>query len=408
MNTKFEFLKILESFMHDKSYELPADFSQLEELFKLSLQHQMGAAVYEQIRMSRICRETEFIDLLTQWKKSAIRDVMIQMQKTDGFFRIYEKLIAAGLTPLVVKGLICRNLYSKPDYRISGDEDILLPKEQFEACDRILLKEGFERGAIDKDQLPYEIPYLNRQNRVYIEVHFSLFSEESGAYGHLNQEFEEVFEHKISDVVQGKTVWTLSPTEHMFYLICHSFKHFLHSGFGVRQVCDMVKMAEAYGAQIDWKRVGERLEALNMAEYWSALVKIGERYLGMSCEKAMYPESMRGKKVEIEPLLYDLLESGIYGDSSDERKHSSNMTLAAAINGKTDTVASVCASLFPSRTYMKRAYPWLTQYPWLLPVAYMIRLFRYMKKTKIQTDESSSVKIGMERVELLRTYHIIK
>ena len=196
---KLEFLKILESFMHDKEYHLPEGFRQMPELFLISQKHHMMAATFEQIRQSDIWKSAEYQELFQIWKKSTVRDVMVQMQKTEGFLVLYEKLCQAGVTPLVVKGVVCRNLYSKPDYRISGDEDILLPKEQFAKCDAILLQAGFEREEIDLEHLPYEIPYLNRKNGVYIELHFSLFPEESGAYGHLNDEFREVYAHKIRE-----------------------------------------------------------------------------------------------------------------------------------------------------------------------------------------------------------------
>lgn len=408
MKMKYEFLRILESFMHDKEYKLPEDFENPPELFQLSQQHHMTAAVYEQIRTSEIWNKPEYTNLLIAWKRSAIREVMVQMQKTEGFLVLYEKLTAAGITPLVVKGVICRSLYSKPDYRISGDEDILLPQEQFAECDKILLQEGFQREKIDMEHLPYEIPYFNNQNGVYIELHFSLFPEESGAYGHLNEEFKDVFSNKVCEMIQGTQVWTLCPTEHLFYLICHSFKHFLHSGFGLRQVCDMVMMAERYGNKMDWEDITLRLERLNMKMYWDALTKIGEEYLEFDFEKAAYLEFMQNRTIDIEPLLNDLLESGIYGDSSMERKHSSNMTLAAVEGGKASTAASLKASLFPGMEYMKRNFQWLEKHSWLLPAAYLIRIFRYLKGPKGKIDEKNSVEIGMERVELLRMYRIIK
>ena len=404
---KLEFIKILESFMHDKEYTLPENFTNLVELYQFSQKHHMMAAVYEQIHKSTVWQKPEYANLLTAWKGQTVRDVIVQMQKTEGFLALYEKLGQAGITPLVVKGVICRSLYSKPDYRISGDEDILLPKEQFAECDRILLEEGFHREELDAENLPYEIPYINRQNGVYIELHFSLFPEESGAYGHLNEEFKEVFAHKGCETVQGRKVWTLSPTEHFFYLICHSFKHFLHSGFGMRQVCDMVMMAEKYGEQIDWEDIAARLKRLNMNLYWDALVKIGTEYLGFSLEKAHYPEAMQNPEVDMEPLLNDLLDSGIYGDSSMERKHSSNITLAAAEGGRADTTASLKASLYPGKKYMQGSFPWLEKNPRQLPAAYGIRITRYLKNSKTQKDEKNSVEIGMGRVELMRQYHII-
>lgn len=403
-----EFLKILESFMHGKTYHLPEAFTQIEELYQMAGIHKMTAAVYEQIRGEALLQQPEYTNLARSFKGYTMREVMMQMQRADGFLRICEKMCAQGVRPLVVKGIICRNLYEKSDYRVSGDEDILVRKEDFSVCDAILAAGGFQREELDTEHLPQEIPYINPQNGVYIEMHFDLFAEESGAYGHLNKEFADAYATCIAEDIQGRTVWTLHPTLHLFYLICHSLKHFLHGGFGIRQVCDMVMMAEHYGEQIDWDYIYGRLQELRMEVFWNGLVEIGREYLGFSYEKAHYPVSLQKIHVNCEHLLLDLLDSGIYGDSTAERKHSSNITLAAAESGKKDTMASVKASLFPGKDYMKRGYPWLERYPWLLPVAWGMRIVGYLKnKRKNSKEEPSGVEIGMNRVELLREYDII-
>ena len=403
-----EFLKILESFMHGKTYHLPEAFVQIEELYQMAGIHKMTAAVYEQIRGEELLRKPEYTGLAGAFKNYTMREVMMQMQRADGFLRIYEKMCAQGVRPLVVKGIICRNLYEKSDYRVSGDEDILVRKEDFSVCDAILAAGGFQREELDTEHLPQEIPYINPQNGVYIEMQFDLFAEESGAYGHLNKEFADAYATCIAEDIQGRTVWTLHPTLHLFYLICHSLKHFLHGGFGIRQVCDMVMMAEHYGEQIDWDYIYGRLQELRMEIFWNGLVEIGREYLGFSYEKAHYPASLQKMHVNCDHLLLDLLDSGIYGDSTAERKHSSNITLAAAESGKKDTVASMKASLFPGKDYMKRGYPWLERYPWLLPVAWGMRIVGYLKnKRKNSKEEPSGVEIGMNRVELLREYDII-
>lgn len=403
-----EFLKILESFMHGKTYHLPEAFTQIEELYQMAGIHKMTAAVYEQIRGEALLQQPEYTNLARSFKGYTMREVMMQMQRADGFLRIYEKMCAQGVRPLVVKGIICRNLYEKSDYRVSGDEDILIRKEDFAVCDAILVAEGFQREEPDTEHLPQEIPYINPQNGVYIEMHFDLFAEESGAYGHLNKEFEDAYATCIAEDIQGRTVWTLHPTLHLFYLICHSLKHFLHGGFGIRQVCDMVMMAEHYGADIDWEYIYGRLQELRMEGFWNGLAEIGRKYLGCSFEKAHYPVFLQKEHVNCDHLLLDLLDSGIFGDSTMERKHSSNITLAAAESGKKDTVASVKASLFPGKAYMEKGYPWIKKCPWLLPVAWGMRIVGYLKsKRKSSKEEPGGMEIGMSRVELLREYGII-
>ena len=402
-----EFLKILESFMHEKNYSFPEDFSYIKELYEMAAIHKMTAVVYEQIRLDPLTKRKEYAGIINAFKSHTIHEVIFQTQREDGFIRIYKRLCGEGLHPLVVKGCICRNLYAKPDYRVSSDEDMFLREEEFETCDRILLEEGFKRNELDFGNLPQEIPYRHPQSGVYIELHFKLFAEESGAYGHLNQEFYTSFDTCISEDIHGVCVWTLEPTLHMFYLICHSFKHFLHSGFGIRQVCDMVMMAEHYGEIIDWGYIKERLKQYRMDGFWSALLEIGIKYLGFTPDNSVCLENMLLQSISCRNLLLDLFESGVFGNSTMERRHSSNITLAAAQIGKKDMKAAFRASLFPDKCYMEKGYPWIEKYPALLPWAWILRIGRYLIEMRKNTDEPNVVEIGMDRVELLKEYRII-
>ncbi len=55
------------------------------------------------------------------------------MGKVERFWDIYETLTGAGVQPLVLKGVVCRFLYSKPYARPSGDEDLLVRKEDLKS-----------------------------------------------------------------------------------------------------------------------------------------------------------------------------------------------------------------------------------------------------------------------------------
>ena len=142
-SVQIEFLKILEGFLHGKMYQFPQDFTGLTELYQMSSVHKVTAAVYEQIYKDVLLKQNENLEIAQMFKKNTIHEVVLQAKKTEGFLQIYRTLNEQGVHPLVVKGIICRKLYEKPDYRISADEDILLRKEEFTRCDAILLSEGF-------------------------------------------------------------------------------------------------------------------------------------------------------------------------------------------------------------------------------------------------------------------------
>ena len=71
---------------------------------------------------------------LQQLRRQVRQQVMLQSVRTEEFLALNRALREAGIRPLVVKGLICRELYPKPDYRLSGDEDVLVEPELFARC----------------------------------------------------------------------------------------------------------------------------------------------------------------------------------------------------------------------------------------------------------------------------------
>ena len=343
-------------------------------------------------------------------KQQVIRQVTIQHHKTEEFLVVYEKLLEAGLTPVIVKGIICRNLYAQPDYRCSSDEDILIPENQFRDCHEVLKSLGLRPASSESDtERQSEVSYNRDGGVLHLELHKTLFPPESEAYGELNQMFDHVFERKITVNIKGVPVYTLDHTDHMLYLILHAFKHFLHSGFGIRQVCDMILFADAYGKEIDWKYIRRSCGQIHAETFTAALFDIGKRELGFEPAGAGFPEDW---SADGRDLLEDLIAGGVFGNSSLSRRHSSNMTLEAFEKGKNGkkTNTSLMRSVFPNRKYMERSYRYLRRYPFLLPAAWIGRIWKFITVSRKKRGEGvrESIAIGNQRVELLKKYKVIQ
>lgn len=381
-------------------------------LFRLCQYHQILPMIYDTVYACpafQTCPQ-ETVQMI---KTQVIRQVMVQSRKTEEFLQLYKKLLEQDLIPLVVKGLVCRELYREPDYRCSGDEDVLIPAEQFKACSEVFDAAGME--MLEPDQDPDEageVPFYKVGGLLHIELHKELFSSESEAYGDLNRLFDGVFERKIQDTIHGVPVYTMCHTDHLLYLILHAFKHFLHSGFGIRQVCDIVIYAEAFGKEIDWDDLMEKCKGIHADVFAASLFDIGKKELTFDPVKACYPESWSSVEVDGSDLLEDLLEGGVFGDSSMSRKHSSNITLQAVSEDKKGKKAgaSLVQTLFPDGKYMERTYTYLKKYPFLLPAAWASRILNYLKESKSMSgnDAMESIEIGNHRVDLMKKYKIIQ
>ena len=413
MNETMElFLMILRSALKDQRPELDRDIptEQWQALFRLADIHKLLPLVYEAVQaLPSLDREQA---LLADMKQKVRCQVIAQTLRTGEFLTLNDRLQEAGVRPLVVKGVVCRNLYPKPDHRLSSDEDLLVPAGEFERCHRVLTEFGMATTEPAQNlESAFELPYRKEGSPLYIELHKQLFAPGSEAYGHMNRFFERVHERAVTMDIQGHRVYTMDPTDHLFYLLCHALKHFLHSGFGIRQVCDISLFANAYGDRVDWLEILENCKAIRAEKFAAAVFRIGSNHLVFDPEKAAYPSVWAEIEVDELPMLTDLLSGGLYGDSSMSRKHSSSITLDAVAAQKTGgkTKNAWISSVFPSAAKLEGRYSYLKKHPHLLPVAWFNRLWNYGKEIRRIKDDSAAdaLKIGNKRLDLLKTYGVL-
>lgn len=415
MNSKQSlFLQIIKASLTGSYIENPEVLKNLSsdewlDLVSMAETHKVLPLVYEVVHgyMAELAPE-----LNLKLKNRNRQLIMMQTLKTADFLALYKQLDETGIRPLVVKGIVCRILYPKPDLRMSSDEDLLIDSDGFKTC-----QDTFEKAGLYTDdetyvlEHSYEISYRKKDSPLYIELHKHLFPVKDSIYSNWNEFFKDAHANAVVEMINGVAVHSLEYTDHLFYLICHAFKHFLHSGFGIRQVCDIVMYANAYGDRIDWNRISGNCKKIRADIFAEAIFKIGEKHLNFDRILACYPSEW-DNGIDEYPMLEDLLNAGIYGSSDMSRKHSSNITLNAAWAAQQGRSGknSVLKTIFPSAKNLVGTYPYLQKYPWLLPLAWTQRLFKYGRETAGKKNNSAreAVKIGQQRVELLKLYGVIE
>ena len=375
---------------------------QWQALFSMAESHQVLPLVYQAVAGCPAAAQNR--EFFAQLRGPVFQEVAIQTRKTAEFYGILKKLQKGGVHPLIVKGVICRSLYPNPDLRPSSDEDLWICTDEIPLCREILAQAGMVCVSSEDSE---ELAFGKRGSPLYLEVHEHLFPSDSAAYGDLNELFRDARENAVTAVVDGVKIPTLSHTDHLFYLILHAFKHFLHSGFGLRQVADVCMYANAYGQQVDWAQMLASCRRVRAHKFAAAMLKIGEKCLTFSPEKANLPACWQELEVDEGPMLRDLLQAGVFGDADQSRIHSSTVTLSAVTAQKTGGKASLRTSLFPSAKSLEGRYPYLRRNPWLLPAAWTSRIFHYLTDPKGASGAGESLRLGQERVEMFREYDIL-
>lgn len=254
------------------------------------------------------------------------------------------------------------------------------------------------------DESAFEIGW--RKGPLYVELHQQLFSPDSGAYGDLN----ELFTQRTSCTYAlngGSCVQSLPPHEHMLYLLLHAYKHFIHSGFGLRQVSDIALWGRHYHREIDWERLYAQCAKARAASFAAAVFILAREELDIDVS---LPAPWDTLTVNYRPMLKDLLSGGVYGTVDKSRAHSATVTLGAVEAQRQGARRNMLKSLFPSRKSLEGRYPVLEKHPLLLPGVWCLRVLCYGKETATDKHSSAaeSLRIAKKRVALLRQYDIIE
>lgn len=339
------------------------------------------------------------------WRELALDQALRQAIQENEFLELILALRERGIDPIVVKGPVCRALYPKPLLRPSVDDDLLIPEDSAPACHEAMLELGL--SADHPEQKPedvWELSYHKLNTPLYVELHKSLFSPEDAIFRGYNELFNRARSRTVPIRLQDVTLMTLSPEDHLLFLILHAFKHFLHSGFGLRIVADICLFSRAYGGEIDFSRLLSVCGALRCDRFAAAVYRIGEKYLGLPA-----PSAFAERSVDETALLADVLAAGLHGAEID-RLHSANITLNAVqsqIEGRKAS-GSLRNTVFLPVKKLSDRYSYLEKCPWLLPAAWVSRAFGYLTDRRHgKQDPKTSFRIGKERVRLLQEYGVI-
>ena len=379
--------------------DLPAETVDWPAIFTLAGQQKLLPILFEAVRKTPAAEED--VPLFAATKQQVIGQVLNQTVRSAEFAGLYQKLRSAGLHPIVVKGQLCSRLYSRKDHRISADDDLYIPDAEFMACHEQLLANGLTTDTPADELLTAdEVSYTKKSSPLYIELHRHLFDSAEDAHDELNHFFAGLNPVEIDGFL------AMPPHEHLLYLILHAYKHFVRSGIGLRQFCDIGLWAREYHDEIDWQRLHDQCTSVHAATFAAAAFRIAKDYLGIEFDlPAPWDAS-----IDAEPLLHDTLCGGVYGSNDLTRLHSSTVTLNAVKASRTGEKSSVLRTVFPKREYLERRYPYLKKRPYLLPVAWVQRIAHYAGEKQPGTDNSASgsIKLAKERMELMKLYKVIE
>jgi len=399
-----DFLSILDSVIHNKPICMPFSDDSCSQVLSMARSHNVYALVCE-----KLCEMPDFMQSLEYEKAmvAAMKQAALQTKQTEAFLDLYQEFAKENLHPLVMKGIVCRELYGELcNYRPSGDEDILIRREEFDRVKDVLFAQGYdpEEKNVTRKMLEelQEITFYNPQYGLSIELHVNAIGNENILRSKMNGYFCSVFERAICQEIMGRKIWTMNHTEHFLFLVLHAFKHMMVSGFGIRQVLDILLYVERYGGEIIWEDAMATLEDCSAKMFFSDLIHIGNQYLGFHL-----PVLCSANCPNV--LLEDLLDCGVFGNETQAQRTAVRITEAAVESRGRSKMTLLLKTVFPGKESLAAEYLELVDKPWLLPVCWIKHGLRFLKHYKESRGKllTESMEISKKRVELLKRYEVI-
>lgn len=355
-----------------------------ETLWTLAGSHKLEAVVYDTLgRNPGFCGGDA--QMICQWRQRTYRLIVSQNRKQEQLLKLTAALEKADVPYALVKGAVCRDLYQRGDLRVSADEDLYIPLECYDRASAVLTGETF----VFADGRAEDVTnWYHKDSGLHIELHCRLFSDSQ-----TQAVFAKITPWRAE--LKAGTVYTLPPAQHLAFLLCHARKHLITGGVGIRTLCDIALFYRTYREQL--QEADSILQRLDCSKLLQQVLAIGRDVLQIPCQEALPPYG--------EDLLLDVLDAGVYGQSSMTRRHSGTLTLQQA-EGKENWLRM----LFPTRQEMQARYPQLQEHPGRLPLFWLKRIGSYTIQTLSEKNNSpaASLQLGKKRTEMLVKYEIIE
>lgn len=398
-------VKLLDLAIHGKKLSDFKSISKWNEILSEANAHEISALIYSSIYG---VKELEGLskDELNKWKKSTFFTGIGHIAHYNQVGKMLEKFNGKNIDVIVLKGLVVRELYPKPEFRTMGDSDILVHEEDLERVTLLLEELGYKLEECE-DEHGAHLVFSHEQYRP-VEVHWTLINDD---YFIGTKEFEkEIWKNSMKIKIGNAEVLSLGLEDLALHLCLHMAVHIVCGGFGLRQLCDLVLLVEQKGQKIDWENFMIKAIECRSEKFILAIFKCCEELFNIQIPKAILNSRMVENEL-VEDLIQNIFNSGVFG-----RKDVIG-TLGADFAYSKDEKRSISEKyldlVFPKVENMSEKYNYAKDNKILTPVAWAHHLGAgvlnkdYSLKNKIRFL-TKSVTVSKKKRKLLDELNLTK
>jgi hypothetical protein len=229
----------------------------------------------------------------------------------DFVARLIEKLRINDIYAILVKGQGIAQCYERPQWRASGDVDLLLSDANYEKAKKVLLP-----LAIDSEQEYKAFKHLGMtmKDGFVVELHGTFHSRLSKRVDRRIDEAQNnvFFGGNVRSWQDGATqVFLPGVDEDVIFLFTHILHHYYIEGVGLRQICDWCRLLWTYKDSLNHRLFESRIRRMGLMSEWRTFAALAVDWLGMPEEVIPFYDSRF--KVKGERILEYVLETGNFG-----------------------------------------------------------------------------------------------
>lgn len=229
---------------------------------------------------------------------------------------LMERLRAANVEALLVKGQGIAQCYERPLWRAAGDVDLLLDGAGYARAKEVLSRLSDKIG----DEMPDRLHMCFFIGQWEVELHGTLRAD-------LGRPINRVIDAVQEDTFNSKHVraWDNAGTEvclpsvdnDVIFVFTHILQHFYTEGIGLRQVCDWCRLLWTYRETLDVPLLESRLRVAGIVSEWKAFAALAVDWLEMPVEAMpLYDSSLRWVR-KARKIVSVILENGSFGSNRD-------------------------------------------------------------------------------------------
>ena len=295
-------------------------------------------------------------------RRQCLQTMALFSQRGEAMLKLTEALSNEGIDHLLFKGYVVRDYYTVPELRTFGDIDFLIRPEDRKKCDALMKQWGFE----PKEDWEPVFSYI--RGAEFYEIHSHVLETDISERADYREYFSHIWDYAIQ---QSEHTYVLKPEYHLLYLLTHIAKHIHGSGAGVRMYLDIAFFLKHFDSDLDWAWFQGELEKLHFYDFTNMVFTFVKREFGVESPISLRPVDEQ----TYQDFLDFTMAGGTFGkfgrDSAVIQLKNQDIGEVNVSKGKT-----LLHRFFPPASQIERRYTYLKGRHWLLPVAWIHRVFK--------------------------------